>query len=118
MSDLRELLIATAARAAEYREAASERPVFPDVDLAALRAELGSMREGPTPADAVIEELARVVEPALVASTGPRYFGFVIGGALDAATAADVLTTGWTRTPSTRSRRRPRRSWRTWLARG
>jgi glutamate/tyrosine decarboxylase-like PLP-dependent enzyme len=35
------------------------------------------------------------VEPALVATTGPRYFGFVIGGALDAATAADVLTTGW-----------------------
>ena len=30
-----------------------------------------------------------------MASTGPRYFGFVIGGALDAATAADVLTTGW-----------------------
>ena len=28
-------------------------------------------------------------------STGPRYFGFVIGGALDAATCADMLTAGW-----------------------
>jgi hypothetical protein len=31
----------------------------------------------------------------LTSSAGPRYFGFVIGGALPAATAADVLTTGW-----------------------
>lgn len=33
--------------------------------------------------------------PALVGTTDPRYFGFVIGGALDAPTAADILTTGW-----------------------
>jgi glutamate/tyrosine decarboxylase-like PLP-dependent enzyme len=44
---------------------------------------------------AVVDELADIVEPALVATTGPRYFGFVIGGDLDAASAADVLTTGW-----------------------
>jgi glutamate/tyrosine decarboxylase-like PLP-dependent enzyme len=43
----------------------------------------------------VVEQLADVVEPALVASVGPRYFGFVVGGALDAATAADLLTTSW-----------------------
>ena len=43
----------------------------------------------------MVRELADAVEPALVATAGPRYFGFVIGGALDAATAADMLTTGW-----------------------
>lgn len=43
----------------------------------------------------VVEELADAVEPLLVGTTGPRYFGFVVGGALDAATAADILTTGW-----------------------
>jgi glutamate/tyrosine decarboxylase-like PLP-dependent enzyme len=43
----------------------------------------------------VVDQLADIVEPGLVATTGPRYFGFVVGGALDAATAADVLTTGW-----------------------
>jgi glutamate/tyrosine decarboxylase-like PLP-dependent enzyme len=43
----------------------------------------------------VVEQLADVVEPALVASVGPRYFGFVVGGALEAATGADILTTGW-----------------------
>jgi glutamate/tyrosine decarboxylase-like PLP-dependent enzyme len=65
------------------------------VDLDAVRAALGSLPDGPAPAHAVVEQLADAVEPALVASTGPRYFGFVIGGALDAATAADVLTAGW-----------------------
>ena len=43
----------------------------------------------------MIEELARDVEPGLVASAGPRYFGFVIGGALPVAVAADWLTSAW-----------------------
>ena len=43
----------------------------------------------------VIEDLAHDVEPGLVASAGPRYFGFVIGGALPVAVAADWLTSAW-----------------------
>jgi len=43
----------------------------------------------------VIEELAQAVDPGLVASLGPRYFGFVIGGQLPAAAGADWLTTAW-----------------------
>ena len=39
----------------------------------------------------VIDEFARDVEPGLVASNGPRYFGFVVGGALPVAVAADWL---------------------------
>ena len=35
------------------------------------------------------------MDPGLVASAGPRYYGFVIGGALPAAAAADWLTTAW-----------------------
>jgi glutamate/tyrosine decarboxylase-like PLP-dependent enzyme len=95
MKDLRELLLSSAARAANYREEVADRLVFPDVDIDVVRAALGSMRDEPMAADVVIEELASIVEPALVASTGPRYFGFVIGGSLDAAVAADLLTTGW-----------------------
>ena len=43
----------------------------------------------------MIDELAAAAAPGLVATTGPRYFGFVIGGALTSATAADLLVTGW-----------------------
>jgi glutamate/tyrosine decarboxylase-like PLP-dependent enzyme len=96
VTSLRDLLLHAAARAADHREQAAERPVFPsDVDLDKLRTALGPLRDEPAPAAEFVDELADLVEPALVASTGPRYFGFVVGGALDAATGADVLTTGW-----------------------
>ncbi|HET7520863.1 MAG TPA: pyridoxal-dependent decarboxylase, partial [Candidatus Limnocylindria bacterium] len=49
----------------------------------------------PTDATQVVMELAEAVDPGLVASVGPRYFGFVVGGALPAAVAADVLTAAW-----------------------
>ena len=47
-----------------------------------------------TPASDVIDQLIAGVEPAVVATTGPRYFGFVIGGALAAPTAAELLVAG------------------------
>jgi len=93
--DLRQLLFDVAGRVADYRRAVAGRPVFPRADLEDVRARLGSLPELPSPAASAIEELAAAIEPALVGSTGPRYFGFVIGGSVDAATAADVLTTGW-----------------------
>ena len=43
----------------------------------------------------VVDELVALAEPGLVATAGPRFFGFVIGGAFEAATAADVLAAGW-----------------------
>lgn len=96
MSDLRDLLANAAQRVADYRQNVADGLVFPrDVDFDAVRAALGWLPDGPTPANGVIQQLADAVTPALVATTGPRYFGFVIGGSLDAATAADVLTTGW-----------------------
>jgi len=96
MASFRDLLTGAASRVADHREQVDERPVFPSgVDLDAVRTSLGSMGDGPTPAAVVIDELANAVEPALVCTTGPRYFGFVVGGALEAATAADVLTSGW-----------------------
>ncbi len=79
-----------------YMATRGDRAVFPTSTLAELRAAIG----GPLPLDptgetAVIDALARAVEPGLVATTGPRYFGFVTGGALPAAVAADWLTAAW-----------------------
>jgi glutamate/tyrosine decarboxylase-like PLP-dependent enzyme len=48
--------------------------------------------EDPT---AVIEDMARRLDPGLIGSAGPRYFGFVIGGAVPASVAADWLTAAW-----------------------
>ena len=57
-----------------------------------LRGALPEYGEDPV---AVIEALAAAAEPGLVASAGPRYFGFVTGGALPVAVAADWLTSAW-----------------------
>jgi glutamate/tyrosine decarboxylase-like PLP-dependent enzyme len=86
----------TAERIADYRGSVAERSVAAAVDLDAVRERLGVVLDDePAPADVVIERLAAAVEPALMATTGPRYFGFVVGGALPAATCADLLATGW-----------------------
>ena len=45
--------------------------------------------------DAAFEHLARHVEPFLSASPGPRYLGFVTGGATPEALAADWLASAW-----------------------
>jgi glutamate/tyrosine decarboxylase-like PLP-dependent enzyme len=96
MSNLRELLTSSADRVADYRGSLAERRVAPVADLERLRAELGGplQAEG-ADAGTVLDELAAAVEPALMSSAGPRFFGFVVGGSLDAAVGADILTTGW-----------------------
>ena len=73
-----------------------ERPVAARADAAAVRSSLGGPLPefGEDPAT-VIDALATGAEPGLVATAGPRHFGFVIGGALPAAFAADWLVSAW-----------------------
>ena len=70
----------------EFEQGLSERHVGAVTDAATLAAALGGQlpEDGEDPV-AVVEEMARVLDPGLVASAGPRYFGFVIGGQLPAA---------------------------------
>jgi glutamate/tyrosine decarboxylase-like PLP-dependent enzyme len=96
MDDRDALLRRTAELADGFLERLPDRPVSQAVNLADLRATLG----GPLPASGedpleVIEALARRAEPGLVGSAGPRYFGFVVGGGVPAALAADWLASAW-----------------------
>lgn len=87
-------------RAAElataYRDGIGEQPQRPEHGYAAALPDW----DAPTPeaglaADAVLEELARRAAPGLHASTGPRFFGWVIGGSHPAGVAADWMTSAW-----------------------
>jgi glutamate/tyrosine decarboxylase-like PLP-dependent enzyme len=54
-----------------------------------------ALPEAPTPADEVIRLLDEIGSPATMAMAGPRFFGFVIGGALPVTVAAQWLSTAW-----------------------
>src|SRR5258705_13435463 len=90
--------------AAEHAEAflatLDDRPVAARADAAAVRSSLGGpLPEGGEDPPAVIDSLAAGAEPGLVATPGPRHFGFVIGGALPPALAADWLVAAWDPNP-------------------
>jgi glutamate/tyrosine decarboxylase-like PLP-dependent enzyme len=82
--------------AREFVDSLPTRPVGAQADIDELRERLARpLTEGGEDPRAVIEDLARDVEPGLIGSPGPRYFGFVIGGSLPVAVAADWLTSAW-----------------------
>lgn len=86
-----------AARLAQsFLDGLPERPVGPRARFEDLLAALSRpLPDAGAEPSAVVEELAGLAEPGLVASAGPRYFGFVTGGSLPAALAADWLTSAW-----------------------
>jgi glutamate/tyrosine decarboxylase-like PLP-dependent enzyme len=95
-----DLLTRTAQIAAGWLQSLDRRPVTESATVGELRSRLG----GPLPRDpvdplAVVQDLARAAEPGLVAIPSGRYFGFVIGGGLPAAVAADWLTSVWDQCP-------------------
>ncbi len=90
------LLSAAAERATRYLETLDERSVVPTAGALDRLSELGGpLPEAPTDPAEVLALLDRVGSPATVASAGPRYFGFVIGGTLPACLAANWLAGAW-----------------------
>ncbi|MCC6805420.1 MAG: aminotransferase class V-fold PLP-dependent enzyme [Anaerolineae bacterium] len=91
-----DLLRAAADAAIRYLDVLDDRDVYPTPDaIAHLSALGGALPEAPTdPAD-VFRLLDEAGSPGTVASAGSRYYGFVIGGALPAALAANWLAGAW-----------------------
>jgi len=82
--------------AASFLAGLSRRAIAPALDADALRTRFG----GPLPAEPsderrVIDELVDCVDGGLLASSAARFFGWVIGGALPVAIAAEWLTAAW-----------------------
>ncbi|HEX6076036.1 MAG TPA: aminotransferase class V-fold PLP-dependent enzyme [Micromonosporaceae bacterium] len=95
-----DLFRAAAAEAARYRDSLPDRPVPAPADLDAVRTAFGGpLQAAPKPPGEVLAEVVAAAGKGLVASAGPRFFGFVTGGALPAATAAEILAAGWDQVP-------------------
>ncbi len=94
--DERELFRQVAEHAADFVDTLDTRPIRARAGVEALLESLG----GPLPEhgaapDAVVASLVEAAEPGLVGIPSGRYFGFVIGGGVPAAVAADMLATVW-----------------------
>ena len=88
------------AQVAEYAEGylagLDDRPVRAEADVEELRDRFAQpMPDRPTPPERVIEELSQAADAGMVKIPGRRYFGFVNGGSVPAALAADWLTSTW-----------------------
>ncbi|MDE2905761.1 MAG: pyridoxal-dependent decarboxylase, partial [Acidobacteriota bacterium] len=96
MNDMRELLDETVERAARFLDSLPERRVAAARTAEELVPALGGglPRKG-LPASDIVARLDEIGVQGVVASAGPRYFGFVTGGALPASLAASWLAAAW-----------------------
>ncbi|MBL8162994.1 MAG: aspartate aminotransferase family protein [Anaerolineae bacterium] len=90
------LLNAVAERASRYLNTLDGRSVAPTPDAVQRLSQLDEpLPDHPTDAEAVLALLDEVGSPATMATAGSRFFGFVVGGSLPAALAANWLAGAW-----------------------
>ncbi|HYO98483.1 MAG TPA: hypothetical protein VER33_28465, partial [Polyangiaceae bacterium] len=85
---------AALSHALRYRQSLASRPVgalASGEEVLASLAPLEDLPAGGLRAAEVIEELVALAGPGLTAMSGPRFFGWVTGGTLPSALAADWL---------------------------
>ena len=93
---MQELLLDVANRATRYTENLPTRRVSPSPEaLKRLQLLNVPLQEEPMDPAAVLAELDEIGSPGTVATTGGRYFGFVVGGSLPAAMATNMLAGAW-----------------------
>jgi glutamate/tyrosine decarboxylase-like PLP-dependent enzyme len=91
-----DLLRSTADRAIRYLDTIDTRSVAPAAEAVERLRDLGGpLPERPTDPGAVVALLDDLGSPATVVNAGGRYFGFVNGGSLPAALAANWLAGAW-----------------------
>lgn len=96
MSDLRTLLSEAAERSTRYLTDLNTRRVAPDPKaVEELSAFDVPLQQKPRDPAAVLRELDAIGSPATMAIAGPRFFGFVMGGSLPGALAANWLASAW-----------------------
>jgi glutamate/tyrosine decarboxylase-like PLP-dependent enzyme len=93
---IKRLLRATTDRSVRYLESLDTRRVSPSEDaVEALRAFDVPLQNDSIDPERVLEQLDVIGSPATMAMAGPRFFGFVIGGSLPVALAANWLASAW-----------------------
>jgi glutamate/tyrosine decarboxylase-like PLP-dependent enzyme len=93
---MNELLIDAANRSIRYLEGLATRGVAPDPQaIERLSTLIEPLPEQPCPPGDALRLLDEIGSPATMATAGPRFFGFVIGGSLPETLAANWLAGAW-----------------------
>lgn len=93
---MQELLKTTAERAIGYLQKLDARGVAPGAEAIVNLSRFNEpLPDEPVAPERVVQMLDEIGSPATMAMAGPRFYGFVIGGSLPAALAANWLAAAW-----------------------